>query len=217
VAAEELQGTRRGSTPMTTETVHPAAETKSERKGRKLLRMALAAAALLVGASQLVRFVNAFIPDGGKPSAPFTVENVTLTTAHAQDIGKFTARESNVIRTGTGFYIYFEPRNLATTHTGEEINSTISVDVLIQNAAGTAVVGQDRAWQLPFQTKSTQHRSISRAWSSLEVPALNLADGKYTMTLRIHDEVARVHVDRKIEIEYNQNAAVANLPANPVR
>jgi hypothetical protein len=191
---------------MTTETVHPAAETKSERKGRKLLRMALAAAALLVGASQLVRFVNAFIPDGGKPSAPFTVENVTLTTAHAQDIGKFT-----------GFYIYFEPRNLATTHTGEEINSTISVDVLIQNAAGTAVVGQDRAWQLPFQTKSTQHRSISRAWSSLEVPALNLADGKYTMTLRIHDEVARVHVDRKIEIEYNQNAAVANLPANPVR
>ena len=210
------------ATPMT-HPVAPAAVTlapeaapvKAEAKGLKIARYAVALVAMIVGITQFVGGVNSFFPDGGKPSSAFTVENVKLTTAHAQDAGKYTERANNVIRTGTGFFIYFEPRNLSTTHTGEEINSALSVDVLIQDQAGTAVVGQDNAWQLPFQAKSTAHRSIPRAWSSLEVPSLNLADGRYTMTLRIHDEVAKTHVDRKIEIEFSQSAT--NLAANTAR
>ena len=191
--------------------------TQDESKGSRIARYAAAIAALVVGAIQLVNGVNSFIPDQGKPSSPMTVESVTLTTAHATDVGKFTARGSNVVRPGTGFFIYFEPRNLSTTFNDGQVRASVSVDVLIQDAAGTGIIGQDNAWQVPFTTASTQHRSIARAWSSLEVPGLNLADGRYILTLRIHDEVARTFVDRKIELEYSQNASVAALPANSVR
>jgi hypothetical protein len=201
----------------TPSTASAPAAPKVGSKGLKIARYAVAVVAMIVGITQLVGGVNSFIPDGGKPTTPFSVENVKLTTAHAQGAGQYTARTSNVIRSGTGFFIYFEPRNLSTNHNGQEITSNLSVDVVIQDQTGNAVVGQDNAWQLPFQAQSTSHRSIAKAWSSLEVPALNLADGKYTMTLRIHDEVARTHVDRKIEVEYSQTAALANLAPNPVR
>ena len=102
---------------------------------------------------------------------------------------------------GTPFNIYFEPTNLATRFENGNVRASMSVDVLVRNAQGQTVVSRDNLWQLPLARPSTAAASLTQVYGDLTVNRLDLAEGRYQLVLRIHDDFNGTFVDRTLDID----------------
>jgi hypothetical protein len=134
------------------------------------------------------------------------VDRVVLTQGPAAGHRRFTER-SNVIAPASGFNIYFEPTGLATRFENGTVRAAMSVDILIRNAQGQTVAVRDNAWQLPISHASAQAAPLPPVFGDLSLNPLRLADGRYQIVLRIHDDLAGTHVDREVDIEIRQRAS----------
>ncbi|MDX2156820.1 MAG: hypothetical protein SFW09_09945 [Hyphomicrobiaceae bacterium] len=150
-------------------------------------------------------------------AAGIGIDRIVLTQGPATGHRNFTER-SNVIAPSAGFNIYFEPTGLATRFENGAVRASMSVDVLIRNAQGQTVAVRDNAWQLPVSHASATLVPLPPVYGDLSVNPLRLAEGRYQIVLRIHDEFAGTHVDRVLDIEMRQRAAAGprlsqSLPA----
>ena len=132
--------------------------------------------------------------------ASIGIQRITLTQSAAAGFGQFRER-SNVIAPGTPFNIYFEPTNLATRFENGNVRASMSVDVLVRNAQGQTVVSRDNLWQLPLARPSTAAASLTQVYGDLTVNRLDLAEGRYQLVLRIHDDFNGTFVDRTLDID----------------
>lgn len=136
------------------------------------------------------------------------VQRIVLTQGAATGLGQFTARPA-VIAPTAGFNIYFEPTNLRTRFENGAVRAAMSVDILIRNEQGQTVAVRDNAWLLPVVHNSAQAVALPAVYGDLTLNPLRLADGKYQIVLRIHDDIAGTFVDRVLDIEMRRTTAPA--------
>lgn len=166
----------------------------------KTIRGLAAAAVLALGGLAAYSGAHALIPDGGKPASALSVVKLALASTEATDFDAYTPT-SRAIPAGSGFFIYAEARNLATTFAENRVKGQVSVDVLIANDHGETIIAQDNVWTVPFDIASASHRSIARAWLSLQVAPMDLPEGRYELLLRFHDTIGATHADQRLEID----------------
>jgi hypothetical protein len=135
-----------------------------------------------------------------------SVERILLTQGPSGGYGKYRAR-SNVIAPGTPFNIYFEPTNLVTRFENGAVRASMSVDILVRDAQGKTAAARDNAWQLPVAIQAASDMPLTELSRDLPVNHLTLADGRYQLVLRIHDDFGGTFVDRTLDIEVRQGAA----------
>lgn len=133
------------------------------------------------------------------------IQRITLAQGAATGFGQFRER-SNVIAPGTPFNIYFEPTNLATRFENGNVRASMSVDVLVRNAQGQTVVSRDNLWQLPLARPSTSPAALTQVYGDLTVNRLDLAEGRYQLVLRIHDDFNGTFADRTLDVELRRAA-----------
>lgn len=133
------------------------------------------------------------------------IQRIMLAQGAATGFGQFRER-SNVIAPGTPFNIYFEPINLATRFENGNVRASMSVDVLVRNAQGQTVVARDNLWQLPLARAATGPSTLTQVYGDLTVNRLDLAEGRYQLVLRIHDDFNGTFADRTLDVELRRAA-----------
>jgi hypothetical protein len=82
----------------------------------------------------------------------------------------------------------------------------MSVDILIRNAAGQTIAARDNAWRLPVTHAAAQNGPLPAVFGDISLNALRLAEGRYQIVLRIHDDFAGTFADRVLDIELRRQA-----------
>jgi hypothetical protein len=140
----------------------------------------------------------------------FVVDNAQLATAPAEGFRRFTPLGTNIIRPKTAFTIYFEPSNLKTKFENRTIKGAMTIDGEVRNGKGDLLIAEKGAWKLPLSVTSDTNTGLTNLYASVSTQGLDLADGRYTLTLRITDDLSQKSVESIVELNIQQNAPLAS-------
>jgi hypothetical protein len=146
------------------------------------------------------------IAQRAQQAAGIAIGRIQITQGPAAGFGRFTPR-TGAIAPNAGFNIYFEPTGLATRFQNGRVQASMSVDILIRNARNETVAAQDNAWKLPVTHVSATNVPLPAVYGDLSVNPLALADGRYQIVLRIHDDFGAKFADRVLDLEIRRGAA----------
>jgi len=158
---------------------------QSNSKLRRGLIIAANALFFLVAVAKLDAFVGYF----GDALHDTSVERVTLTAAHPEKFGDIKALPQGALAPGTPFYLYFEPTRIAGKFENGKLTGRVVVDLELKDAQGKVVDQAKNVHTADFAVDAKSADRFRGTYVSLRFGnGLNLAEGRYTLSVIVHDQ-----------------------------
>jgi hypothetical protein len=151
-----------------------------------------------------------------RPGNSIVVDRLLLVEGAATNYRQFTQRRSNVIRPGTQFHMYLEPRNVASRFDGTHVRGAITIDLELHSQSGDLVGRQNGAWKLPIAIQSSRNTPLTQLYANLSFNFSPLADGRYRMILHVRDDFGGGAAQASLDIVIqNGSGPAAQAPGVP--